>query len=73
MQSLDTGESPIITVRVAPELKRRVVAAFPTRGTRSEWLRRVIELALENEETPADDGGLSGVGAQTPNRDEGTR
>lgn len=44
MQSLDTGESPVLTVRIPADLHAAVeAAAGPGRGAKSRWLRSLLE------------------------------
>lgn len=58
MQSLDDGESPVLTCRVPAVLAARITAHTGTsHGARSRWLRRVVEEALERERPPAEDQG----------------
>lgn len=50
----------MLTCRVSKVLMRRIVAhTGPSRGAKSDWLRRVIEEALEREQPPAEDQGPS--------------
>ena len=60
MQSLDSGDSPVLTCRVPAVLAARITEhTGPSRGAKSLWLRRVIEEALEREQPPAEDRGPS--------------
>lgn len=44
MHSLDTGESPVLTVRIPPDLHAAIkAAAGPGRGAKARWLRRLLE------------------------------